>query len=156
MALLQVVPRRRARPVLFFVASMQARGLLAGSWATWGRVPGACVSVRGVAAGLRNGDSAWLGRERRRSMVYRQYPFEVSPKERTTNEGPRGTKQITSNVFVTNNVGSKFIMLNRPEVNNALNLEMLEDITDVYFKVPSKPPSDIPRRRTQCEGCSGL
>jgi len=113
---------------------MQARGLLAGSWATWGRVPGACVSVRGVAAGLRNGDSAWLGRERRRSMVYRQYPFEVSPKERTTNEGPRGTKQITSNVFVTNNVGSKFIMLNRPEVNNALNLEMLEDITDVYFK----------------------
>ena len=135
---------------------MQARrGLLAGSWGTWGRVSGACVPVRGVIAGLRNGDSGWLGRDGRRGIAkYRQYPFEVEANQKTT-QGDI----ITTNVYVTNNCGSKYIMLNRTEANNALTEGMIDDITKTYSQVPCSLEAPSLRFHADAhsgEGCPGL
>ena len=37
-------------------------------------------------------------------------------------------EMLTSNVFVLNNIGSKYVMLNRPEALNAINLEMVREL----------------------------
>ncbi len=40
-----------------------------------------------------------------------------------------------SNVFVQHNIGSKFILLNRPEALNAINIQMIRDLHAAYKEI---------------------
>lgn len=64
---------------------------------------------------------------------YIQYPFEIDPKMATR----RG--RDTSYIFAQHNVGSKFVMLNRPNALNALNLDMIRDLDRLYRRVQENP-----------------
>jgi len=43
-----------------------------------------------------------------------------------------GGERTSTNVFVLENIGSKYVMLNRPEALNALTLEMVRELQKVY------------------------
>jgi len=62
-----------------------------------------------------------------------QYPFEVEP-EKATRRG-----QKTSHIFAQHNAGSKFVMINRPQALNALNLDMIRELDGLYRRVQGNP-----------------
>ena len=65
--------------------------------------------------------------------TYVQYPFEVEP-EMATRRG-----QKTSYIFAQHNAGSKFVMINRPQALNALNLDMIRELDALYRRVQGNP-----------------
>ena len=65
--------------------------------------------------------------------TYVQDPFEVEP-EMATRRG-----QKTSYIFAQHNAGSKFVMINRPQALNALNLDMIRELDALYRRVQGNP-----------------
>ena len=131
---------------------MRAVGRLARRWAAFGHTTTAYAPAQGAHLGLRCGLSAVSGGDGRRGMAkYRQYPFEI-PANEITSQG----KAVTTNVFVTHNVGSKFIMLNRPEANNALTLDMVREIREAYDQVDTTPAAaSVPLPREVSDTATG-
>jgi len=108
-----------------------------------------CLRTRAPAAGaigsmrsrgalrLIGGDAATGSRGLKNEgygAAYAQYPFEVEPAMGGNRRG-----QHVSNIFAQHNAGSKFVMINRPEALNALNLEMIRDLDRIYRRVQENP-----------------
>lgn len=107
-----------------------------------GSLLGPCLRARAPGAVAGSAQSRGLGRHPALSRgvktegvgaQYVQYPFEVEPAMATR----RGHE--TSHIFAQHNVGSKFVMLNRPDALNALNLDMIRDLDRLYRRVQQNP-----------------
>ena len=109
-----------AAPVARQAASALGGMLRGGAAPARARAPGAACGGRGIK-------THGLG------ATYVQYPFEVEP-EKATRRG-----QKTSHIFAQHNAGSKFVMINRPQALNALNLDMIRELDGLYRRVQGNP-----------------
>jgi len=89
----------------------------------WSAMGGSLIGKRAV--GLRG----LATKKKKKEMFYTEQPFDVP-----ANFEIKG-KRITTNVFVLDNIGSKFVMLNRPDALNALTLEMVRELQQVYESI---------------------
>eukprot|EP00286_Rhodomonas_abbreviata_P019668 CAMPEP_0181307676 /NCGR_PEP_ID=MMETSP1101-20121128/11021_1 /TAXON_ID=46948 /ORGANISM="Rhodomonas abbreviata, Strain Caron Lab Isolate" /LENGTH=466 /DNA_ID=CAMNT_0023413937 /DNA_START=35 /DNA_END=1432 /DNA_ORIENTATION=- len=62
----------------------------------------------------------------RKARFFMEQPFDVEANFMV------GDSRETTNIFVLENIGSQCVMLNRPEANNAINLEMVQQLNKIY------------------------